>query len=285
MIVLPLPDERSGRPCREGPCFLTDEHSHHMARIESLRIYPVKSLDGTTLDSVRITQGGTLEHDRQYALFDTAGEPLTGTRTPRVHDLTTEFDPTTNELTVEVDGENRRFILDDECEAAAEWFGDVFDTTLTIRSKTPTGFVDRPNAGPSVISTATLREVSSWYDDISVAGLRQRLRANVEVGGVSAFWEDRFVGETAPRFVVDDVRFEGVEPCIRCVVPERDPETGERTPAFRRRFIERRRATFPSWTDRSAFSNDYALMLIADVPAADRGRTLHVGDDVTTDTD
>lgn len=96
-----------------------------------------------------------------------------------------------------------------------------------------------------------------------------------------AFWEDRFVGRDAPAFAAGDVRFEGVEPCARCVVPERDPDTGEHTPDFRERFVERRRETFPEWADRDAFDHLYTLMLIARVPEADRGRTVRVDDPVS----
>lgn len=280
----------TGRPCLDlldfyvGPA----EYPIPMARLERLCVYPVKSLDGVDLDSARITEGGVLEYDREYALFDAEGDPITGRRVARVHDLDAAFDPETRVLTVRASGGGdgggeRRFHLDDERDAAAAWFGDFFDTAVTIRHDAVSGFVDRPEAGPSVVSTATIREVSTWFDDVSVDGLRRRIRANVEVGGVPAFWEDRFVGAGAPMFAVGDVRFEGVEPCIRCGVPERDPGTGERTPDFRKRFVERRRATFPAWADRSAFPSDYTLMLIARVPPTDRGRTLHVGDEVTVE--
>jgi len=120
--------------------------------------------------------------------------------------------------------------------------------------------------GPSVISTATLRTVADWFDELTVEGVRRRLRANVEVGGVEPFWEDRFVGADAPAFEVGGVRFEGVTPCGRCVVPQRDPDTGDPTPGFREQFVRRREETFPDWADADAFDHYYSLMLIARVP-------------------
>ncbi len=184
------------------------------------------------------------------------------------------------------DGEPERLDLVGGPDRAEAWFADYFDQPVALHRDADGGFVDRPDAGPSVVSTATLGAVASWFDDLTVDGVRRRLRANVEVGGVPAFWEDRFVGEGAPIFTVtpadggQEIRFEGVEPCGRCVVPTRDPTTGEPTPGFRERFVERRAATFPDWADRTAFPHDYTLMLIARVPAADRGGTLHVGDQV-----
>jgi hypothetical protein len=193
-----------------------------------------------------------------------------------------EFDPETTVVSFRPtdEAETHRFELRTELEAASEWLGDVLGEAVTLRRRGPPGFVDRPDAGPSVISTATLEEVASWFDEMTVEGARRRLRANVEVGGVPAFWEDRFVGDDAPAFVAGGIRFEGAEPCARCVVPERDPDTGEPLPNFRKRFVERREATFPEWADSGAFDHFYTLMLISRVPEEYRGNELRVGDAV-----
>jgi len=252
-----------------------------MTRLERLRVYPVKGLDGIDVDSAAIRPGGTLAHDREFALYDADCDVINGKRTPRVHDLTTDYDADSRTLRVETRaGESRAFDLEADREAAAEWFGAVFDEELTLRRDTVTGFVDRREMGPSVVSTATLEIVASWFDGVSVENARRRLRANVEVAGVPAFWEDRFAGAGAPSFEIGDVRVEGVTPCGRCVVPERDPDTGEPTPEFRERFVERREATFPDWADEDAFDHAYTLMLIAQVPQESRGATLTVGDEV-----
>lgn len=257
-----------------------------MAHVARLRIYPVKALDGVDIEAAEITAGGSLAGDREFALFDQVGEVINAKRTDRVHRLRTEYDPPSETLTVGTGGSARpeTFDLASEVGRAEGWFGDCFDQPVELRRDGDVGFPDRPEAGPSVVSTATIETVASWFDDLTPAGVRRRLRANVEVGGVPAFWEDRFVGEGAPAFVVHgpdgDVRLEGVEPCGRCVVPTRDPDTGEPTPGFRERFIERRAATFPEWADRDAFPHDYTLMLIARVPEADRDGRLAMGDEV-----
>jgi uncharacterized protein YcbX len=251
-----------------------------MARVERIRVYPVKALDGEDREAVRVTEAGVLAGDRQYALFGPGGEPVNGKRTDRVHDLRTAFDAETHELTVHTGGEAHRFDLDAEPERAEAWLGEFFGVEATLSRDDTAGFPDRPEAGPSVVSTATLEAVASWYEELTVDGVRRRLRANVEVGGVPAFWEDRFLGEGAPAFEVGGVTVEGVTPCGRCVVPERDPDTGEPTPEFRERFLERRRETLPDWADRDAFEHFYAVMLIARVPEADRGGTVAVGDPV-----
>ncbi|WP_436928731.1 MOSC domain-containing protein [Halosimplex halobium] len=254
-----------------------------MARLERLRVFPVKGLDGIDVETAAVLDGGTLRYDREYALFDADGEVVNGKRTDRVHDLATDFDPETGTLRAEApDGTTRAFELERERERerAAEWFGDFFGMGLTLERDTALGYVDRREMGPSVVSTATLEAVASWFDDVTVAGARRRLRANVEVSGVPAFWEDRFVGADAPAFEAGGVRFEGVTPCGRCVVPQRDPDTGDPVPEFRERFVERREATFPERADEAAFDHYYTLMIIASVPESDRGACLDVGDPV-----
>ncbi|MCU4744159.1 MOSC domain-containing protein [Natronoglomus mannanivorans] len=250
-----------------------------MARLERLRVYPVKGLDGIDLEEVSVLEGGTLEYDREFALFDSDGDVLNGKRTDRVHDLRTSFDPASDELAIETpENRSRRFDLANEREACARWLSDFFGVELELRRDRSTGYVDRREMGPSVVSTATLETIASWFDELTVDGVRRRLRTNVEVSGVPAFWEDRFVGEHAPTFEVGGVTFEGVTPCGRCVVPQRDPDTGEPLPEFRRRFVRKREATFPEWADSAAFDHFYTVTIIARIPAADRGRRLRIGD-------
>ncbi|TKX46181.1 MULTISPECIES: MOSC domain-containing protein [unclassified Halorubrum] len=252
-----------------------------MARVERLTVFPVKGLDGVDVEAARVLDGGTLERDREFALFDADGDVVNGKRTDRVHDLATDFDPESGALRVETpDGAVRRFDLEAEPARAAAWFGDFFDADLRLRRDESLGYVDRRDMGPSVVSTATLEAVASWFDGVTVDGARRRLRANVEVSGVPAFWEDRFVGEGAPAFEIGGVRVEGVTPCGRCVVPERDPDTGEPTPEFRERFVRRREATFPEWAEADAFDHYYSLTTIARIPERHRGETIRVGDEV-----
>jgi len=252
-----------------------------MAHLAGLRVYPVKGLDGIDRDAATILDGGTLQYDREFALFDADGEVINGKRTPRVHDLDTDFDPKTRRLRVKTpDGDREAFDLDDDSERAAAWFGDFFGADLTLARDDSLGYVDRRGMGPSVVSTATLEELASWYEAMTVEGARRRLRANVEIGGVPAFWEDRFVGADAPSFRVGGVRFDGVTPCGRCVVPARDPDTGEATPEFQQQFVQRRKETFPDWADVDAFDHFYSLMILTDVIESDRGQTLSVGDGV-----
>lgn len=251
--------------------------------IARLRTYPIKALDGVEHETATITDAGTLAGDRRYALFDDE-EWVNAKATDAVHRLRARFSDPPH--VVELDDGDRveQFDLREEREAAEQFCNEHlaaegFDRTVSIRER-ETGFVDRPGTGPSVISTATLETVAGWFDEIGVHDLRRRLRANIEVEGVPAFWEDQFVGNGPDGFEVSGVRIEGVEACVRCLVPERDPDTGERDSAFREEFLRRRKATLPEWIVEDDFDSLYSLMLIAQVPDADRGATLAVGDRV-----
>ena len=257
-----------------------------MPAVDRLTVYPVKGLSAMDVDTATITPGGTLAHDREFALRDPDGRRINAKQSERFHAIDLAYDPETATLELARPGENGETVtVDTEAgrAAAAGWLRAALalETDVRLDRDTETGHVDRPNMGPSVVSTATLETVAGWFEDLTVHSVRRRLRANVEVSGVPAFWEDQFVGDDAPAFQAGDVRFEGVTPCGRCVVPERDPETGAPTPGFRERFVERRRETFPDFADRDAFDHLYAVMLIARVPEADRGKMVHVGDAVS----
>jgi len=70
----------------------------------------------------------------------------------------------------------------------------------------------------------------------------------------------------------------GVNPCQRCVVPTRNPDTGVETEGFRERFVERRKATLPEWVDRDWYDHHFRLMVNTRV---DSEASLRVGDDVS----
>jgi uncharacterized protein YcbX len=112
--------------------------------------------------------------------------------------------------------------------------------------------------------------------------MRVRLRANVEIDGVPAFWEDRLYGaDGAPvAFRVGEVALEGTNPCARCVVPSRDPLTGAEIATFQKIVAQRRAATLPAWAERSRFDHFYRLAVNTRPAGAQTGRTLRVGDAV-----
>lgn len=251
-----------------------------MAHVGNIWIYPIKGLDARETTAAGVTGSGTLRGDRAYAMVDSAGGTLNGKQIDRLHEITAAFDPATEGLTLSTDEGNdkRRFDLATDRDTAGEWLSEFVGERVELHRREPPAFVDRPTLGPSVISTGTLEEVASWFDEVTVEGARRRLRPNVEIGGVPPFWEDRFLGDGPSGFEMGGIRFEGAKACARCVVPSRDPDTGEPIEGFRRRFVERRRETLPAWVDEDAFEHLYTVMLITAIPEPGRGRTIRVGD-------
>lgn len=271
-----------------------------MAELRRITTYPIKALDSFESTEGQITEGGTIEHDREYAIlakpadkpYDpetesaSSGDYINGKRTDAVHRLRSMFDPAARTLTLRVQGEtdSRTFDLEDRTELNM-WLTDYFDHPASVRQYTASGHHDLHKhdiSGPSVISTATLREVASWFSGIGLDSIRRRFRANLEIDGVSPFWEDRLVADhgEAVAFRIGDVRFEGIEPCERCVVPSRDPDTGEAYDGFGRRFIRKRGETRPEWLDSDRFDNDFRLMTVTNIPKSEWSKTLQVGDSV-----
>jgi uncharacterized protein YcbX len=261
--------------------FIDWGYNRSMAYVANLGVHPVKTLDRVNVEEARITESGRLEYDRRYAFVESDEELIKGLRHDELTRLDSTFDLESESLSVQTSEEEQRFHLQENVEEAEQWFSGYLGTEVTIERDPEAGFVARSDAGPSVISTATLEEVASWFDDITAAEIRRRMRVNIEIGGVPPFWEDRFVGESAPLFEINGVRFTGIEPCSRCVIPLRDPESGEITPGFQNTFLENRKRTFPEWADSDVFDNYFYLMLIADVLEEDRGTPIRVGDTVT----
>lgn len=255
-----------------------------MAYLAGIYIYPIKSLDGVALNSVNLLASGALQHDREWALFDAEDKFVNGKNNSKVHSIRTSYDANFQELALRIAGSDRREVFNlRERKAIETWFGDYFGFPVKLKQNTQTGYPDDLNAnGPTVISTATIETVASWFTNISVSEMRSRLRANLEIGGVPAFWEDRlFASENSSvTFQIGEVLFEGINPCQRCVVPTRDPLTGEGDGQFTKRFIAKRRETLPIWTNRDRFNHFYRLSVNTKVGRSQAGRIIRVGDRV-----
>lgn len=256
-----------------------------MAYLARILVYPLKSFDPLACSKTCLLPSGALAHDREFALFDAEGKVINGKRTPLIHGLRVLLDPRQGALCLaeRATGRSQIFYLPDDQAAVEHWLGEYFGQPIRLQRNGNGGFPDDKNApGPTVVSTATLQEVASWFPGVSVESMRIRFRANLEIDGVPAFWEDRLFGEpeTTVPFQIGHVAFQGTNPCQRCVVPPRDPETGDPIPEFSQIFRARREETLPSWSCRTRFNHFYRLAVNTRVPETEAGKTLHVGDPV-----
>ena len=285
-----------------------------MARIAELVAYPLKSNDGVALDRAELGSGGALRGDRTYALVEAGVDPheasvggnggyVNGKREPAVHGLRASYeltdstdaapaDATPTAVTLSrparpetgCEADERRFALPDDADALEAWVGDYLGYDVDLVREPDGGLPDdRAARGPTAVSRATLETVADWFDAVADATeMRRRLRPNVVLDDCPAFWEDRLFADRgeAVRFAAGDAELLGVNPCQRCAVPSRDPDTGAEIDGFRERFISNRRATLPGWTESDRFDHDFRLMVNTVVPEARWGSILAVGDEV-----
>ena len=283
-----------------------------MPTLDRITIYPVKSLDGLDVAEARVLSSGGLENDRRWQLTDLEGRVLNAKRTPLFHAIRAEFDlggagglPSSpgNVIHLAIDpaavaaraiqGIERLASLAAESfplvpgpDGPCGWLTEVFGQPVLLVERADGGFPDDRDApGPVVISTASLEAVAGWFR-FDVTECRRRFRANLEIGGCEAFWEDAVASPARPElqpsllnlppdlpanpyaelpppepqaFSIGDVRLQATNVCRRCVVPTRDSRTGRVTEQFRDVFETWRGKTMPAAVDAAAWNHVYRL--------------------------
>src|SRR5437762_2990086 len=139
--------------------------------LAEIRLHPIKSLDGVSVEQSRIGVGGGLELDRVWALFSADGRCLNGKRAAEMQRIRAEFAPGVSSVTLSGLGGRRdvapqEFAFPGDHSSAAEWFSAFFDRPITVRY-VPEGLPDDTvRNGPMIVSTDTLRTVSDWFAEI-----------------------------------------------------------------------------------------------------------------------
>ncbi len=256
--------------------------------VGQLFIYPIKSLDPVCCDRVTMLESGAISGDRTWAIIDRDGNFVNGKRHQKIHALRAKFDLKAQTLSLQVQGTNQvaRFDLVKSPAALCAWLEEYFGFPVEIKQNLKIGFPDDTvSPGPTIVSTATLSAIADWYPELTTADIRWRFRANIEIAGVPAFWEDRLFTTSAQtvKFKVGDVEFRGVNPCQRCIVVTRDPQTGKAYPKFQKTFIEQRKNTLPEWTERSRFNHFFRLAVNTRLSPTEAGKVIEVGDKIIID--
>lgn len=258
----------------------------HTPRLERIRLYPLKSFDGLEVSTAEVLAQGSLEWDRRYGLFDGEGGVINGKRCPEVHAVRLHwaFDGAGLGFAARRGSEVLNGRLPEDGERLQAWFAQVLGRAVELREDAAGGYPDDIEAhGPTLVATASLERVAAWFGE-ALEKTRRRFRANLEIGGVPAFWEDGLLGgagESPGRARVGEVELLGLKPCVRCPVPTRDPDTGEADSGLPRLLSARREAELPAWAPRERFAPFYRLALNTGVAPNFEGGTLRVGDAVT----
>ncbi|MGA3008256.1 MAG: MOSC N-terminal beta barrel domain-containing protein [Opitutaceae bacterium] len=253
-------------------------------QLRRIFIFPIKSLDGVSVDTARLTLGGILEHDRVFAIVDEQGKYVNGKRTAQIQRLRCAYDKNLEEVALREDGQASQTTFSlTERGPLARWLSDFFGFAVTVTHEPVGGFPDDRTAfGPTVVGEASLRTVADWYPGLSLESVRRRFRTNLEIDGSAAFAEDSLFGGPDERrpFSIGPVQFQGHNPCQRCVVPTRDPDTTAPIPNFQKTFMELRRQQLPPWADARRFNHYYRFAVNTSVDKSEAGKIIRVGDPV-----
>jgi uncharacterized protein len=266
-------------------------HNDSQPILTQMVIYPIKSLDGTIVNKAQISPGGALSFDRRWAIVDEKGKIVNAKRTAKIVQIRSNFDfgdsvqglqislQTGNNSTVDT------FCLNTELEELGRWLSSFFGFTVSLSENQIVGFPDDLNAyGPTIISTATLASVCEWFPGLDLVEVRRRFRTNLEISNVPAFWEDRLFGAAnrVVEFQLGAVKFDGVNPCQRCIVITRNSLTGEIHPNFQQIFTQQRQQTIAGkaneWMGFMQFNHFYRLAVNTQIPLIEAGKLLNTGD-------
>jgi uncharacterized protein YcbX len=256
-----------------------------MPHLSQIILYPIKSLDGISVQQAAVLESGALQGDREYAIVDYQGKFVNGKLTAVIHQLRASFNLSDRRVSLRVAGSDQaaEFHLDGDRVPLEGWLGDYFGFPVKLIQNVEMGFPDDTDSpGPTIISTETLKEVTSWFDRLTVDSLRKRMRTTLEIADVEPFWEDQLyaqAGSLVP-FQIGTVNFMGVNPCQRCIVPTRDQETGESYSEFQKIFSGQRQKRLPAWVDTSRFNHFYRLAVNTRLTPSQGRRMLQIGDSV-----
>lgn len=241
------------------------------AIVALLRLHPIKGLPPADVTEARVLPSGALAFDRRWALVDGGGRYVNGKNYSGIHSLQAAYDLSTGEVTIG----GQTYSLHRDGAAIAARCGEILGTSCTWSENADAGFPDDTDSpGPTFVTEASVAVVARGFG-FDMEAARRRFRANIEISGTDAFWEDYLYGRSVS---VGGVRIEAVNPCARCVVPSRDAVTGDVTAAFQKRFADLRRAQFPAGASTALFNHYYRFTVNTRIAASEADKTIRIGD-------
>jgi uncharacterized protein YcbX len=218
-------------------------------KISAIYRYPVKGLSPEKLQSVALTPGQCLPHDRRFAIAlpSTRFDPEQPEWLSKIHfvmlmrdeklaELTTRFDDCADLLTIQHDG--KTVLRESLAEAAGrQCVGTFFDEFLKGAVEGPLRVVEAPGhtfADARRKPNATADQYVSLINLASIAALEQsiglpvaplRFRANLYFEGVPAWGELDWLGS---EIVVGGARLRVIAAITRCAATQVNPATAAR---------------------------------------------------------
>src|SRR5262245_59864057 len=210
-----------------------------VGRLLAIHRWPVKSLGGERVAAARL-DGRGLGGDRAHVLVDDGGRTLTARQAPAMLRWRAAYpaapgaalDPAAPPLPVLTAPDGRDWGWQDAGLPGAL----AADLGRPVRlHRDPAGLQDRPRT-VLVTVEATRAALEAELGGGVQLDVR-RFRPNLHVAlDAPAFAEE---GWTGGRLVAGGVELELLDPCVRCVVPTRDPDTARRWPELLRHLTAR----------------------------------------------
>ncbi len=228
-----------------------------MLHLSQINIFPVKSLDGYSPASAIVEKRG-LKHDRRWLITDTNGQFMTQRNNGKMALLRATIEDNvliirekakeSNDFKIPIITEGGKLpvtVWNDTMQAALvskeanEFLSDFLgkDVLLVKMPDATERRVDEKyNLGHDIVSfadgypfliigEASMKDLNNRLDTPLSKGSPmdsiRRFRTNFLFSGGQPYQEDGF-----KNFKIGDVDFIGVKNCARCVLPNRDPDTG-----------------------------------------------------------
>ena len=193
--------------------------------------WPVKSLGGEEVDALRVDRRGA-GGDRAQALFATSGARpprLTIRQVPRMLGWSagypeapgSELHPDAPPLPVLTAPDGRRFDWDDPALPGA--LRDDLGRSVTLRRDLAL-MPDLPDSLLITVERSRAAVEAALRLEIDVRRFRPNLHVRLDA---PAFAEEGWAGR---RLRVGEAELEVLQPCERCVIPTRDPDTHQKWP-------------------------------------------------------
>ena len=253
--------------------------------VSHITIYPVKSLDGISVDVAEIGNHSYLVNDRRFAIFGEDDKLINGKSEPKVHLLRLRRkDDACLECESVLLNETFTFDTTGHTTSFAMFLSRHFGKPVEVREDQEGNFQDVPHdAALTVVSTASLQQIGAWMKIDDLDELRARFRATIEISGVPAFWEDRLFGkpgEVVP-FRIGDVELEGIGPRERCVVPTRHPSTSAVYQGFAKEMAASRWNHVPDYSVLHEWGHGYFLSVDCRIAKASFLKRIRLNDLLT----
>jgi uncharacterized protein len=250
--------------------------------LSKITIYPVKSLDGVSLQKAVISEGGCLLHDREYVISDVDGNIINGKKNPLIHALRSTIDLEQQTISLQHSKQTSAvcFHLQKEKIEIQDYLSTYFGKKVLLHQNKTGRFLDIPDkSGATILSTASLQEVATWFGNMPLEETRKRFRATLEIESVPAFWEDQLfsLNGNGIELKIGDVKMIGMSPRARCVVPTRHPENAELIQGFQKAFSQQRAKSLPEWSTLGDYEHYYHLSVDCSIPSTEIGKTIEVG--------